>query len=633
MSAAAGTHIGYRREIDGLRALAVLSVIVFHAGFAPASGGFAGVDVFFVISGYLITSIIVAETASGSFTLSGFYERRARRILPALFVMLVVCLPMAWVWLLPQDMNAFAEALIWVSLFASNIFFWRTDSYFGPDAELNPLLHTWSLAVEEQYYLIYPVVLAVVLRAGKGKARLAIALAAVLSLAGAQWLLQRSPSAAFYLLPTRAWELMIGGWLAMHAPFAGESRRSRWTAQAAAAGGIGLILYAVFAFDRHTPFPGVHALAPALGAALLIRYAGAGTLAGRLLGARLPVGLGLISYSAYLWHQPLFAFARHASAEPPGKMLMATLVLLTIVIAYFSWKYVERPFRKGAPRPRPRAALSLAAACSAAFLAFGLAARGTDGFPERVTSSQRDVLAYRSYAFEDVYRDGRCLLGREQSYAAFAAECQGGAGPVAVLVWGDSHAAALSFGLRQVDARVVQYTASGCPPLKGLVLGSWPHCTEVNEFVMSDLRRLHPEKVVLHANWYAYRQHDLARMLGDTIASVRRLLPDTDVIVVGPVPQWAPSLPVFLSARHLELDREYAVDAPLYDELRALEAPLQRAAEARGAKFVSALAALCQRDRCAATTRYDGKVMPTMWDYGHLTSGGSVLLAPKVLAR
>jgi peptidoglycan/LPS O-acetylase OafA/YrhL len=211
-----GNIMIYRKEIDGLRALAVLPVILFHAGFELFSGGFIGVDVFFVISGYLITTIILAELEQGKFSLINFYERRARRILPALFLVMFVCIPFAWFWLLPSDMKDFSQSLVAVSFFASNILFWRESGYFDAAAELKPLLHTWSLAVEEQYYVLFPLFLMLFWKLGKRWILLTLGLAFLASLALAQWAAYAKPSAAFYLLPTRGWELLIGAFTAFY---------------------------------------------------------------------------------------------------------------------------------------------------------------------------------------------------------------------------------------------------------------------------------------------------------------------------------------------------------------------------------------------------------------------------------
>ncbi len=332
----------YRKEIDGLRALAVIPVILFHAGLG-VSGGYVGVDIFFVISGYLITSIILRELTAGTFSLIHFYERRIRRILPALFFVIFVCLPFAWLWLLPHELKSFAESVVAVVLFSSNILFWQESEYFATGAEYIPLLHTWSLAVEEQYYVIYPLLMLLLWRFGRYWLVALILLTGLLSLGLSEWGWRYFPEANFYLLPTRAWELMLGALLAFylfrHKQPGGAIRQ--WGSLL----GILFIVAAVFFFDSDTPFPGFYALVPTTGAALIILFTTEGTLAYWLLSQRLMVGMGLVSYSAYLWHQPLFVFARIRSMDTPSLGLMLALSIATFVLAYLTWLIIERPFR------------------------------------------------------------------------------------------------------------------------------------------------------------------------------------------------------------------------------------------------------------------------------------------------
>lgn len=379
----------YRPEVDGLRALAVVPVILFHAGLPGFGGGFVGVDVFFVISGFLITSIIAAELDTGRFSVAGFYERRARRILPALFVVLAACLPFAWAWMLPRDLGGFADSLAATAGFASNVLFWRSADYFDSAAELKPLLHTWSLAVEEQYYLLFPPLLVLLWRLPRRTRLVLLAAVGVASLALAQWASHAAPAAAFYLLPTRGWELLVGSLLALAGPaLTAPVRGSGLLAETGGALGLALLAFAVLAFDRQTPFPGAWALVPTLGAALLIVCATPRTVAGRLLGSRPLVGVGLLSYSAYLWHQPMLALTRHRSLQPPGHVLLAVVALASLALAYASWRWVERPFRRPGRFDR-REVFMLAAAGSVAFLAAGLAGHRAQGFPGRLPTEAR----------------------------------------------------------------------------------------------------------------------------------------------------------------------------------------------------------------------------------------------------
>jgi len=334
----------YRAEIDGLRALAVLPVILFHAGFESFGGGFVGVDVFFVISGYLITTIIISEMAKGNFSIVNFYERRARRILPALFFVIAVSLPFAWFWLGPSDLKDFGQSLVAVSTFSSNILFWRESGYFDTVAELKPLLHTWSLAVEEQYYVIFPIFLMLTWRLGVKWVVTLLAIVFLLSLSLAQWGAYNNSFAAFFLLPTRGWELLVGVFAAFYLKY-NTHLKSQPLNQFLSFLGFSMIAYSIIVFDKTTPFPGLYALIPTLGTGLLILCAVPKTFIHSLLNIKFIVGIGLISYSAYLWHQPLLAFARHRLLGEVPDLLLIILCFTSLVIAWFSWHFIEKPFR------------------------------------------------------------------------------------------------------------------------------------------------------------------------------------------------------------------------------------------------------------------------------------------------
>jgi peptidoglycan/LPS O-acetylase OafA/YrhL len=378
----------YRREIDGLRALAVVPVILFHAGIEGFGGGFVGVDVFFVISGYLITSIIANELQSGTFSIARFYERRARRILPALFVVMLACLPFAWFWLQPAEARDFAQSLVAVPLFASNFLFWSESGYFDTAAEFKPLLHTWSLAVEEQYYVVFPLLLMLVWRLGRKGVWALLAAIAIASLMLAHWGTSAEPVATFYLLPARGWELLIGALVALYLNAPKRPVHPAGVDQIGALLGVVLVLYSIVAFDKATPFPSFYALIPTIGTALLILCAGERTLVGRLLSRPLLVGIGLVSYSAYLWHQPMFAFARQTSPGEPSRVLLGALAACSLALAFLTWKYVESPFRDRKRFDR-RFIFSASALASMFFIAVGLIGHVKGGFPDRLPAAAR----------------------------------------------------------------------------------------------------------------------------------------------------------------------------------------------------------------------------------------------------
>ena len=390
----------YRREIDGLRALAVVPVILFHAGFPSFDGGFVGVDIFFVISGYLITSLIIIELKEEKFSLIKFYERRARRILPALFFVLLICLPFAFLLLLPTDLNKFAKSLIAVPTFTSNILFWRWSGYFDIDSELKPLIHTWSLAVEEQFYLFFPILILLIWNKRKNSILFFILLAlTILSFTLGQYFSIDRPFFAFYLLPTRAWELFIGSLLAIHCSRNARLKFGKAMMEILSLLGLFGIGFSVAFFSKNTPTPSFFTLIPTLSTALLIYSANQSTIVGKLLSTRPLVGIGLLSYSAYLWHQPLLAFLKY-SFDGRNEILYFSIVFVTFLLAFISWRYIETPFRNCTKFSR-QFIFNSSIIASFFFVLVGLSGVVTNGFSQRFSAVDREL------AELDLFEQGR----------------------------------------------------------------------------------------------------------------------------------------------------------------------------------------------------------------------------------
>lgn len=598
----------------------------FHAGFNTFSGGFVGVDIFFVISGYLISGILFSELETGRFSLAGFYERRARRILPALFTVLFSCLLFAWFWLLPKDLTEFSLSLASVPVFISNIFFWQTSGYFSHAAELHPLLHTWSLALEEQYYLFFPLLLTALWRFGRQRVLTVFIVIFLISLAAAEWVSARMPSASFYLLPTRIWELLAGVFAAFFLrgkPFLSVSKT---VDEAGSSAGLFLLLYSFFVFDNATPFPGIYALIPVVGTVLIILFANRQTFTGRFLGTRVLTGLGLISYSAYLWHQPLLAFYKYRSIQEPGPYILGSLVFLAIFLAYFSWKYIEKPFRDRSIYSRKKI-FFLGLTGSLFFIAVGLAGYMIRGYESRLNDAQRKVLNYLPYMRELTKSERECFARPEQSYDSFPEACKASGVPDAYLLWGDSHAATFSFGFRKKVTHVAQYTASSCPPFKDAETKDRVHCREINDYVMKEIAVRKFPKIFLLANWSEYPGG--ADSIRKTIEYIKQVSPSSEVTVIGSLPQWHLLLPVLLikTAEYSE-ENQYRVN-PELPKLRALDSGIAAEAAAAGASFLSALDILCREDKCLTTISYEGEVVPTACDKVHLTEASSLFIAEK----
>jgi len=494
----------YRPEIDGVRAVAVLSVVLFHAGIPGFAGGYIGVDVFFVISGYLITSLINAEIEKGAFSLATFYERRARRILPALFLVCLICIPFAWQWYLPGEFQSFASSLLAVIAFVSNFYFWLQNDYFAPPSETLPLFHTWSLAVEEQFYILFPLLLLTLNDGGRRRKVICILGITVASLSLATFAGARFPSANFYLLPSRAWELGLGALAALSRnPLSERSRASR---EFVAALGVAAIAASVGIFDRETFHPGPITLLPVLGTVAVIFAATPQTAVGRLLGTRELVGIGVISYSAYLWHQPLFAFAR-TNFGTLSPLQSGTAIGVTFVLAWISWRFVEQPFRNKSRLSRTqfvRLAATGALSLTIAGL-LGIRMDGNAGGMADDTGLVQSWLLDRSPSYNScISRVGRpvdmsnsCIHGADRHGRKLA-------------IIGDSQAATIANRLAEVTSDtgwpLIEISRAACPPAVGLEIQSrlGVGCAEFNDAAAQRLAQDDIEIVVILARWSQY---------------------------------------------------------------------------------------------------------------------------------
>jgi peptidoglycan/LPS O-acetylase OafA/YrhL len=539
-------HMKYRPEIDGVRALAVLPVILFHAGFTAFSGGFIGVDIFFVISGYLITSIILKDLESGTFSFWEFYERRARRILPALFFVIICSIPFALMWLMPNELRAFSKSIVAVSFFVSNIFFWRQSGYFDTAAELKPLLHTWSLAVEEQFYIFFPIAIVTLWRFGRKNVVTAVALVALISLALSEYSWRHYPSFNFYWLPTRSWELAAGS-LCAFVTVKQKAIRDDLLSFA----GLAAIAFAIFYFDKTTPFPSLYALIPVLGTCGIILFARQGTIVGSLLSLKACVGIGLISYSAYLWHQPLFAFARIRSLSEPPWQLMLLLAGCSLVLAYFSWRYIEMPARRrGSSSILTRQGVLACSAIAAAALAlFGFVGNFYKGFPDRfsplpLASSDQFSLPYidKGYCFYSLESISALEVGEKGLSCDLGADV---GQPPKILLFGDSLAAQWepfwdtlskkkTLNVRSVTTNWCFPAFSESFPRPGQGTRAHEQCKLNRRYLRQNASQF--EVIILGGDWDFVEREGLTHEVTDAIAFLL-LSTDAKIIVMpNPVP-------------------------------------------------------------------------------------------------
>jgi peptidoglycan/LPS O-acetylase OafA/YrhL len=507
------TTLAYRRDIDGLRAIAVIAVVLFHFGVPGVTGGFVGVDVFFVISGYLITSIIWRERERGRFSFLDFWARRARRILPALIVMMFVSLVVGWFLMAPKDYSELGRSIHNQVIFISNLFFMRQDGYFDTASDMKPMLHTWSLSVEEQFYIAFPLLLTL-LSSRLKQWRSALFVLLLMSFAASVWAVSREPDKAFFLLPMRAWELLAGSMLAVM-PARGW-RASPMLAQTVSLISLGLILVAVFGYDDSTAFPGAAALLPVLGVVGLIWANGQQvTWVGQLLGSRVMVGIGLISYSWYLWHWPVLVLGKYASIFGLAPWELAALFILSLLLGYGSWRFVEGPFRERRLLASNRSILAAGVIGLAGLGLIGKSLVWSDGFAWRLPPQALQFAQAHTWspALMSCLSDDKKNTHREL--------CQFGpqTSPAQALVWGDSHASALIPALNDASSKydfgITQAGYAGCLPFYRKENTSG--CRAFNERVTLLLGKEHFSDVVLVARWslYVYGQRS-----GDTGASI-----------------------------------------------------------------------------------------------------------------
>ena len=540
---------GYRADIDGLRALAVVAVVCYHASLSFASGGFVGVDVFFVISGYLISSIIMRDIGQNRFSVLTFYERRIRRIFPAMLAMFVVVSAFAYRLLLPSELVTYGQSLLAALFSGSNFFFWKQNGYFDAANIYKPLLHTWSLSVEEQFYLLFPPFLLLLQKFAQKKMKAAIVSLAILSFAASALIARDNQTAAFYFTPLRAWELLIGTILSQKYLPQMRSDLSRNTASIL---GVLSILLPMHFYTEATHFPGFAAVPPCVGAALIIAAGEGGpSVIGRVLSWRPIVFIGLISYSIYLWHWPLVVFQTSDLVLVPGAYLdrhivRPAILVGSIVLGYLSWRFIEQPFRAGKTRmSRPK--LFILAGSSALVLSvFAGTMIAAKGVPSRYRQDALALAKYLNEPIKEPWRQDVCFISPPSS--SFADYQKGtclavGAKPSLLLV-GDSHAASLYSGLKSAfpDRNVMQATAAGCRALIIELPDQSRDCRALRKFIFGEfLPANHVGTLVLASRWTPGDFDGI----GQTVAWAQRR--NLQVFLIGPNPEFDAPLPKILA--------------------------------------------------------------------------------------
>jgi peptidoglycan/LPS O-acetylase OafA/YrhL len=615
--------IKYRPDVDGLRAVAVLPVIAYHLGFRPVTGGFIGVDVFFVISGFLIGSLVFKQIEQGAFSFAGFYLRRIRRLFPALFAMMAVTAVAAYFIVYPSRYEDFARSLAAATFSVSNIYFFATADYFDAPAVTKPLLHTWSLAVEEQFYLLFPPLALLLVRRAPKWATWAIALIGAVSLIWSAVATFTSPNEAFYLLHARAWELALGILLAR-----GVSVPMKTPVTRAAVAGLGLVMIAasVFVISRNMPFPGLTALPPCLGTAMVIAAGAAGdNWVSRLLAWKPVVFVGLISYSLYLWHWPIIVlYHEYLGANFLALYQKFLLLPLIFAVSALSWKFIEQPFRRG-PSPRGRVFASAGFGASA-LTTLAAAILLLHGLPGRFSP---DVMRLASYLDYDGRGEGgprNCFIagtvGNYQDYDRAA--CLRRSNTRAnVLLIGDSHAAHLRAGLAATlpDANLMQATASRCKPVLRRRPREAAGCSEIMRYVYREyLPNNRVDLVIISARWF---EQDLP-YVAETVRWLKHL--GVNTVLVGPVVQYNAAVPQLVALAEQHHDPGLPLRERRSQEQR-VDRAMQAMAAREGVRYASSYQAMCPSGSCLLLV---GDHVPIQHDYGHLTREGSIYVVGRL---
>jgi peptidoglycan/LPS O-acetylase OafA/YrhL len=633
----------YRPDIDGLRAVAVLAVLLFHAHVAGVSGGYVGVDVFFVISGYLITQQLMGMP-SGPFprVLGVFYLRRTRRILPALLGVCIAALAGGWFLLMPLELINLGKNLAAATLLLSNLAAHSGGGYFDTGAAA-PLQHLWSIAVEEQFYVCYPLLLLFLNRFLPARRRTALVLLALLSFALCVWASHALPGANYYASPTRAWELLVGAVLALSAVPAAP-RLLRELLAVAALGALALAIH--YYGGASIAYPGIATLLPCAATVCLIASgAPAPALVNRVLAARPLVVVGLMSYSLYLWHRPLFVYVQRYHITPLSTLQVAGLLAACFGIAALNWRFLERPIHTRAWLTRDRNFLAVVAATGILVMLAGVLLWHSDGYPLRFDAQLRAALS------SDEALEGAACLARTHEQIAAGQICEfGEQGPAAarVLLWGDSHALALLPGFR--DLAKVQHlhlyfaATAACWPLLGVTSGvrgssANSECSAFNNAVLKAARALHPTTVILSARWSDSQLRPVASLAQAPeerpfSAALRRTLAGLDgaaACVVFDVPQlrYPAAAAMFMARRrHIRDDFIATTRAAAESDVVNMEAEVRAFARQGHLRYADPKVALCPGESCL----YEAGGLPLYLDENHLSPAGARYVEPQLSA-
>lgn len=629
----------YRPDIDGLRALAIIFVLLYHVFPDTVKGGFIGVDVFFVISGFLISGIILTELNNESFSFLTFYSKRIKRILPVLIVVIATSLLLGWLFLLPKEFKELGKHIAGGAGFVANFTLWSDAGYFDAIPELKPLLHLWSLGVEEQFYLLWPLVLFIVwkiLPASINHFKVMtyfVVAALLLSFTLNVALITTKPDMVFYFPLTRFWEIFIGAALCIALMRHPKNELLKTHANLLSAIGVALILIAVLSIDKNSVFPGWWAILPTVGTAFIIAGGQHAWFNKKIFSNDTVVGIGLISYPLYLWHWPILSFMSMKIGSIPYALDKITVLVSSFLLAWLSYKFIETPIRR---RRNAKPVIAALLGLSLTLGVLGIAVFKLDGIPSRIATITDDkempaeIQAmlnpnFGGYLAKD-WREHDCFLTKGEGPEIYGSKCMELKSKPLVFLWGDSHAAALYSGLKSYQHKkefsIAQYTASACPPIlnwDGVINNL---CRKINDHNISLIRQARPEVVILEAAWY-WSEYDWKKVT-ETINELKEI-GISKIVLAGPVPKWKDRVPnVIISyyRNYREIPPSHTAFEVDINEISRIDQQLEKLAQEQKITYVSIFRTLCNNAGCMLSIGDNIENISSL-DHGHLSEFAS----------
>jgi peptidoglycan/LPS O-acetylase OafA/YrhL len=630
------------RTIDGLRGIAVVLVILYHANIPafPLPGGFLGVDIFYVISGYVVCKSLQERIDQNILFLSEFYARRVVRLFPALVITLLLTSIASLFLLYPFDLQAYLRSMIGVNFLGANFWFWRkTTNYFDPTSSYSPLIHTWSLAVEEQFYLLFPAVLLLINKLRKHFQLLALIGITLMFLLLTASLSVKFPNATFYLLPFRVWEFGFGIIVYfLHRKPVGKIYLRGLSINLLQVAYLITVLVICLNFNPLGNGMILTQVIVTLLTGLLLLFCRRDSRNKEVLSHPLFVGIGVISYGAYLLHQPIFTFLLYAQKTIPTTLQLIAAIILTFIFAWLIHHLFEKPIQlRYSSHPRPRRVLASWIFVSILITSTSLILISTKATAHRVTPVQAKILAFAQTDNGSRFEWKKCFLSGNDLPKLFASYCQGNQENSPLLMFGDSHSAMISSALAKKVPGMARFSSAGCAPILETA-GVTHECHQVNKFIFNRISELHPKVILIKNNWLddavngTFRE-SFIRNMESTLQAIKVASPQSQIFILGNTPQWLPSLPVALVRANVELVGMQWIYTPKLSLLEKSDSQLLQISKSLKIHFISYLPKLCHSNSCLAVATVDGVSEPFAFDYGHTTRTGSNILADATLTE